>query len=85
MTCIRFDFAADLSQEKQDAFLAGINSRWNAAEEAGRLDGSRHCYVKLIPGQVDEERIARSLAAALRATPGVEDAFIVDEGWPISD
>jgi hypothetical protein len=92
MTCIRFDFLSDVSIEKQDAFLAGINSSWTAVQEAGRLRPSvsdieslRYCYLKLVPGQVDIDRIARSMAASLRATPFISTAFIVDEGWPIPD
>jgi hypothetical protein len=92
MTCIRFDFLSDVTEEKRAAFLAGINSSWTAVQEAGRLkaseddaSASRQCYLKLVPGQVDIDRIARSLAAALRATTFIENAFIVDEGWPIPD
>jgi hypothetical protein len=92
MTCIRFDFESDFSIDKQEAFLAWINKDWTAVEEAGRLkadtgnpDLFRRCYLKLRTGQVDIDRIARALAAALRATSGVSDAFVVEEGWPISD
>lgn len=92
MTCIRFDFEPDVSAEEQDAFLTRINKSWTAVEKALRLvadsedaDLRRCCYLKLKPGQVEIEMIARSLAASLRATSFIQTAFVVDEGWPISE
>jgi hypothetical protein len=91
MTCIRFDFDHDFPIYKQEAFLSWIN-KWTGIQEAGRLksdtgnpDLFRRCYLKLRTRQVEFDGIALYLAARLRATPGVSDVFVVEEGWPISD
>jgi hypothetical protein len=92
MTCIRFDFEPDFPMDKQEAFLGWINKGWTAVEEAGRLKGDtgnpdlfRRCYLKLRTNRVEIDGTARYLAARLRATPGISDAFVVQDGWPILD
>ena len=92
ISCIRFDFNKDVSVEDQDSFLSHVNTKWDAIREAGRLKGGaggtdfgRYCYMKLKSEQGGLEMTARNIAAALRATPIIETAFLVDNGWPISD
>jgi hypothetical protein len=91
MTCIRFDFTAETPEEKQDAFLSSINKS-DSVREARRLkentrdkESYRQCYLELKPKQAEIEMTARNMVASLRAKPFIKTAFVVEEGWPVSD